>query len=118
MNAKQLMVVIEEKMNGKSGSYYLGLRGMYADEGLGTMKNSLVWDDGNKTDEELDGTCAVIIGVWWDEAEFDIDAVASAIDTAKDYGDGKYGLLVGDDFIGGEDIDEVIIRNAECVYVF
>lgn len=118
MNANKLMKIIEEKMSNKSGSQYLGLRGLYSDEGIGKMKNSLVWEDGDQTDEELDGTCAVVIGTWWDEAEFDIDAVASAIETAKDYGDGKYGLLVGDDFVGGEDIDEVIIRNAECIYVF
>ena len=120
MNAQELMNEISKEMSKKDQrfSYYLGLRGMYNDEGLGEMKNSFVWDDGEQTDEQLNGTCAIVIGVWWDGPEFEISELEKAIETAKSYGDGRYGVLVGDNFVGGEDIDEVVISGAECVYVF
>lgn len=121
MNAIELMQKITEIMDEKdqSLSYYLGLRGMYQNETIGKMSNSFVWDDGNQTDEELNGTCAIVIGIWWDGPEFEISDIEKALKNVKAYGNIKrYGLLIGDDFQGGEDVGEVIISNAECVHIF
>ena len=120
MTAQELMEKITKVMSKKDQqfSYYLGLRGMYNGESFGKMDNSFVWDDGEQTEEELSGTCAVIIGIWWDGPEFGINELENALKIAKDYGNGKYGVLVGDNFSGGEDIGEVIISNAECVIIY
>lgn len=67
-----------------------------------TLNNSFIWDDGECTEEELDGTCAVRI----DDAEL-----------ANGYF-GEHVALVGG-YYGeyGEDLGEIIIRQAEVLEV-
>ncbi len=66
------------------------------------LNNSFIWDDGECTEEELDGTCAVRID----------DAVL-----ANGYF-GEHVALVGG-YYGeyGEDLGEIIIRQAEVLEV-
>lgn len=108
---------IVEIMTGED-ECWLGLRGMYADETLGDMRPSRVWDDGIATNEELSGTCAVNLGEWWDGPEFSAEDVEQALKIAKRYGDGKIGLIVGTSAKSGEDRREVILTDARCIYIF
>lgn len=64
----------------------------------GILDNSFVWIDGEMTDEELDGTCAVKL----EDAEL-----------AKGYFGDHVAIIVGDSYSYGQDLGEIIIRNAE-----
>lgn len=66
------------------------------------LDNSFVWIDGEMTDEELDGTCAVKL----EDAEL-----------AKGYFGEHVAIIVGESFTYGEDLGEIIIRNAEVLEV-
>ncbi len=66
------------------------------------LPRSLRWDDGECTDEEIDGTCAI------DSRRPDAAQLAAAYS-------GDYVLLVaGDVAIYGEDIAEIVMRDAVC----
>lgn len=66
------------------------------------LDNSFVWIDGEMTDEELDGTCAVKL----EDAEL-----------AKGYFGEHVAIIVGESFTYGEDLGEIIIRDAEVLEV-
>lgn len=66
------------------------------------LDNSFIWIDGEMTDEELDGTCAVKL----EDAEL-----------AKGYFGEHVAIIVGESFTYGEDLGEIIIRNAEVLEV-
>ena len=67
-----------------------------------TLDNSFVWVDGEITDEELNGTCAIRI----DDAEL-----------AKGYYGDHVAIIGGDSVEYGQDLGEIIIRNAEVLEV-
>lgn len=82
---------------------YIGIRVQENAFVLGEiLDNSFVWIDGEMTDEELDGTCAVKI----DDVEL-----------AKDYFGEHVAIIGGDHAEYGQDLGEIIIRNAEVLKV-
>lgn len=100
----------------------VGLRGLYENEGIGELRNSAVWEDGNMLDEELDGTCVVGITYNWSDAgykqlESSIKKYASEV---FNYGDGKIGLVVGAGSEQGNDYwaNEMVVENAKVIYVW
>lgn len=66
------------------------------------LDNSYVWVDGEMTDEELDGTCAIRI----DDAQLAISYFGEHVAVIGGY----YGEY-------GEDLGEIIIREAEVLEV-
>lgn len=66
------------------------------------LDNSYVWIDGEPTDEELDGTCAVMLK----DAE-----------SAKGYFGDHIAIIGGNNMEYGEDLGEIIIKNAEVMEV-
>ena len=64
------------------------------------------WEDG-----ELDGTCSIGI------TRCDENSIAAALELVSAYiGENVY-LIAGDDAEGGNDIGEIIIRDARCVAI-
>jgi len=98
----------------------VGLRGLYQGEGLGELKSSYVWDDGNQTDEELDGTSAIIISVDWKYAgNHDLtENIRKYAEYVMEYGNGRIGLVVGGFGENGNDIGEIVISNAKVIYIW
>ena len=69
------------------------------------------WDDGEPTDYELDGTCAMAV-----DADTDLAQVTRFL---KEYGSlGQMMLITGSSYTNGEDLCEHIIRNAKVVATF
>lgn len=66
------------------------------------LSNSFVWIDGEPTDEELDGTCAVRL----ENAEL-----------AYGYYGDHVAIIAGNSAEYGEDLGEIIIRDAEVIEV-
>ena len=119
--------VMIEWVKNKVGSDYdgpVGLRGLYEDEIIdgSVMDASHTWIDGEYTDEELNGTCALLIAKF-----IDTDSEQTIINNIKEcnnlldqymWGGRKVGLLIGNGMEYGEDEQEVVIRNARCIYVW
>nr|DAL05590.1 MAG TPA: hypothetical protein [Caudoviricetes sp.] len=82
---------------------YVGIR-VQEDEFVKSeiLDNSYVWIDGEPTDEELDGTCAVMLK----DAEL-----------AKGYFGDHIAIIGGNNMEYGEDLGEIIIKNAEVMEV-
>lgn len=122
---------------GSSSIYYLmqdqprkmvvvGVRGLYAEElekaqqtanDFIMMKSSYDWIDGEMTDNELDGTCALEVTNDYDN-KFSFDILLSRVKSAKIYGDGEaLGILVSERYTNGEDDLEIIMEDARLVCV-
>ena len=116
---QELIEFILEKIGEDYGGV-VGLRGLYRQEKIGSLRDSRVWEDGNETDEELDGTSTVMIsGNWcYDSGKVIRDNISRYAENVFAYGNGRIGLVIGDSGEGGEDIGEIIIRNAECIYIW
>lgn len=82
------------------------------------LENSRNWVDGNWTDEELDGTCAVNVGEAWSYDDLD-ELKETAIDRINMNGAGYLGqyeyLIAGYSSEIGEDDCEIIIKGAEVI---
>lgn len=63
---------------------------------------SSVWEDGEETDEELDGICAIR---------------AKDVDKSDTYFGDHVAIIAGNRYTYGEDIGEVIIEDAEVVEI-
>ncbi len=104
----------------------VGLRGLYENEGIGKLRNSSVWEDGNMTDEELDGTCVVGLSTNWSEdgykeLESAIQQYASEVFKYDMYGNARVGLVVGKAYADyGNDYwsNEVIVEEAKVIYIW
>lgn len=66
------------------------------------LDNSFIWIDGEMTDEELDGTCAVNI----DDARL-----------ANNYFGDRVAIIGSNSMEYGEDLGEIILRDAEVLEV-
>ena len=74
---------------------------------------SAVWCDGEETDEELDGICATNVN------SKRIDMHSDTPDVFHGFYYGDYTALVaGNSYSIGADEGEIIIRDAEVVYIF
>lgn len=108
--------IIPEDFNG-----VVGLRGLYPDENIGVLKPSAIWEDGNRTEDKLDGTSTVIVSGDWSIDPFVVISgnIKKYAKKAFTYGDEKrIGLVIGDYGYGGEDAGELIISNAQVIYVW
>ncbi|MCD9475888.1 hypothetical protein GLP21_12505 [Photobacterium carnosum] len=77
---------------------------------------SYVWVDGETTDEQLEGTSGVDLE--WDGWE--IGCFEKAMATAKDYDTESNQVVIIGGFDGyeGNDVGEIVIYDAQVVYVF
>lgn len=66
------------------------------------LDNSFVWVDGEMTDEELDGTCAIMLK----DAEL-----------ANAYHGSHVAIIGSDSMEYGQDLGEIILRDAEVLEV-
>lgn len=72
---------------------------------LGTIDHvSMVWDDGDMTDQELDGVCAV-----------ELESFGKKY--VCEYLGEHIALIAGNSYEWGYDPGEIIIRDAECVLI-
>ncbi len=100
-----------------------GIRGDDIDITIGQkLDASFDWDyeyDRPSTNK-LNGTCAVNIGyLWFDGEDDDINLVKAAYDyLVSEYGYKNISVIAGTDFEYGADEKEVIIKNAEVIYIF
>lgn len=69
--------------------------------------NSKVWIDGEETDEELDGVCAI---------NLNSPEAANTIE-GKGYSGSHVALIGSDRFEYGIDAGEVILKDAEVLYI-
>lgn len=103
---------------GENYSGSVGIRASRTKIKIGELKSSYVWNDGKRTNERLNGTCALIVaGSWWDNKCDIIDNIREHAQRVASYGD-NIALIIGDDSEGGEDIGEIIISNAKAIYIF
>lgn len=121
MNAEQIAEIIKKHQN-KIDTF--GLRAMTESPVNGQvavkigdqLENSYDWMDGESTDTELDGTCAV--GISWtfdDELTSKIEKALSIVDQ---YHWQNQVVLVGGEFSDyGNDEIEIIIRNAKVLAI-
>ena len=92
-----------EEIRENSEYEYIGVRVQENEFTKGEiLDNSFVWVDGEITDEELDGTCAVKL----EDAEL-----------AKGYFGDHVAIIGGDYMEYGQDLGEIIIRDAEVLGV-
>lgn len=109
---EELMEILE------SGEYsYYGLRGAtnhdVANIERGYLDCSYNWIDGEKTDEQLDGTCALSVGDFLSEKEIMRRYNRLAMYTAQ-HGTGTILLIADNNQEYGEDEDEVILGSNGC----
>ena len=106
MTRNEAIEKIMERIEEIKDEYDFGYIGVRVQEDvfvLGEMlNNSFAWVDGEMTEEELNGTCAVKI----DEAEL-----------AKGYFGDHVAIIGGDSAEYGQDLGEIIIRNAEVLEI-
>lgn len=100
----------------------IGLRGLYATETETTLAPSYIWEDGESTGEQLDGTSALLVaGTWeyatWDEIESNLEYALANISR---YGDGRYAVIAGRQMVDTitEDSHEAIIADARVIAYF
>lgn len=99
----------------ESGEYnYYGLRGaskhdLNDAQTKGYLEKSHDWIDGTRTDDVLDGTCAVSVGDFISESE--IRNRFNRVKRLYSYSTTTVLLIAGDDEDYGEDEDEVIISD-------
>jgi len=83
---------------------YIGIRIQEQPFELGALDhNSVVWDDGEETDEELNGACAINHTM--------LDAINC------EYVGDHIAIIAGDSVEYGEDAGEIIIADAEVISV-
>lgn len=111
LSAQEIMEMVEEK-EWNYDYEVVAIRTQDVPFELGTMEHkSMVWVDGEETGEELDGVSATICT--------DVKAVKEH--TGENFG-GYYGqytaIIGGNSYTYGEDEGEVVIEDAEVLYIF
>jgi hypothetical protein len=100
-----------------SGYAYIGIRAMTGGEVVGEgdeLSKSFVWIDGERTNERLEGTCAVNCGF---DGFDSLDRLSEALKIVKAY-DGQV-VLVGTntETYEGNDVGEIVMPNAVVIAV-
>ena len=112
MTANEIAEVIE---NNKMNYNYFGIRSItknpitheYDYLHLGDEPSySYSWDDGNPTDNQLNGTCALNIGI-----DASADEIAAAINELRIYRPKQIVLLGSNDIEYGQDNHEIVMRG-------
>ena len=107
MTTAELRALIEELMEEYGEYQYFGIRTQDVPFELGEIDhNSKVWEDGDETDEELDGISAT-------------NATSGSISAHIDglyYGD-HMAILASNDITWGEDVDELVMRDAVVIRI-
>lgn len=112
INAELLRDMVEELILDGEYSYY-GIRIDDNDYEIGdTCENSHVWDNGDWTDEELDGACAIALPEQIPVTARELDKV---VELASVYSGKHIYIIGGDSKDYGEDAGEIIIRDAAIV---
>lgn len=92
-----------EEIRDDSEYEYIGVRVQENEFTEGeVLNNSFVWVDGEMTDEELDGTCAVKL----EDAEL-----------ANSYFGNHVAIIGSNSMEYGQDLGEIILRDAEVIEV-
>lgn len=92
-----------EEIKENANYEYIGIRVQEEEFTLGEiLNNSFVWIDGEMTDEELNGTCALML----QDAKL-----------ANNYFGNHIAIIGGDMMEYGEDLGEIIIKDAEVIEV-
>lgn len=92
-----------EEIRDDSEYEYIGVRVQENEFTEGeVLSNSFVWVDGEMTDEELDGTCAVKL----EDAEL-----------ANSYFGNHVAIIGSNSMEYGQDLGEIILRDAEVIEV-
>ncbi len=123
MTANKINQIAEAIKKNKWNYNYFGLRAMTLNPITGQAKkacvgevleNSYAWEDGNPTDYELPGTCALGIDAW-NGTEQDIK---QALDLIKHYPAHQIVLIAGTSANqDAQDDREIIIHDAEVLIV-
>ena len=97
----------------------IGLRGLYTTETDTTLAPSYIWEDGESTGEQLDGTSALLVAGTWEYATWaEIEAnLKYALNNIVRYGDGRYAVIAGRLVVDAiiDDPHEVIIADARVI---
>lgn len=82
-----------------------------------SLPNSHEWDDGECTDEELDGVCTIGLGAlpYSDSPPIPLDRIEGALRMSKGYHSDRYVLVAGSHGYMGQDRGEVVISDAYAV---
>lgn len=92
-----------EEIRENSDYEYIGVRVQENEFSKGEiLDNSFVWVDGEMTDEELDGTCAVKL---------------EDVDLANGYFGDHVAIIGSDSMEYGQDLGEIILKDAEVLEV-
>lgn len=113
MKLTELKAIIDQVTDEHWGEYtYFGIRTQYEPfEQLGKISHvSKVWDDGEETDEDLDGICAT-----------DVSGYAIRMHT-EDFVEGSYfgdhiAILASNDADYGNDPDELVMKDAVVLHI-
>ncbi|MHB8172746.1 MAG: hypothetical protein ACYDG6_14650 [Thermincolia bacterium] len=120
LNDKNSLIDQISQLIGEDYEGAVGLRGLYKTDDINLLDPSYVWDDGNWTDEQLNGTSVIVVASDWyyDNSEIVEYNIKKYADLVLQYGDGKIGLVVGQYVNGGEDIGEILIGDAKVIHVW
>lgn len=103
-----------------SGLWIFGVRSLHADEHVqvgSVMAESYVWDDGDRTDESIGGTCCFEVRESTDGWD-----LQSAIDRAAGYNLSSRYALIGGKYCGNNDLigetGAIAIRDAQVLAIW
>lgn len=85
-----------------------------------TLNNSRVWSDGEITDEELNGTCALGLSIYdAEDADYELPRIECDLRHLDNQYAGRYIVLLGSNRVkGGEDMGEYIMAQAQVLAVW
>ena len=81
----------------------------FEDEGGVMTHTSSVWEDGEETDEELDGVSALCLDRY--------DSLDKAIEASRQYFGVHLAIIASDSYMWGQDEDEVVLEDPVVICV-
>ena len=102
---------IKNQESYKNEYNYYGIRYHYTKKEIGSfIENSKIWIDGEPTDNNHGGVCAIDI----DQMIVENFTISEMIENVKQYSyaDGEIIIIAGNESIYGDDDNEIIIKNA------
>jgi hypothetical protein len=125
INFGEAMAAIVKAYKENPNIRYFGIRGESFKPEVGQeLDASFGWDYENdcQSAEKLDGACATRIGyLWLDGEEEDVETLKKAYEFHVAEYDSVYqyrAIIGGYDYEDGADENEIVIKDAEVVYVF